>query len=249
MGMRRGVILLPPPSLPELMAARTLALFLDFDGTLVEIAETPDGIVVPDSLADGLLALRDRLEGRLAVVTGRALDNLEKHLGDVPLFRAGAHGAQRVDERGAPIGSRPSELPPRARKALHDFAKTNGLTCEDKGSGIAVHYRNREDCAEPLLALARETARGVGGKVTHGKCVVEVTSMGADKGSAVEAILQLPAFADAMPVFIGDDVTDEDGFAAAEAHGGFGIHVGSREPQGARYKLDSVAAVHHWLGL
>ena len=247
--MRGDVTLTAPPRLAELIATRKLAVFLDFDGTLVEIADAPDGIVVPDTLADSLLALRDRLEGRLAVVTGRALDNLHKHIGDIALVRAGAHGAQRVNADGSPIGEGTRELPPRAREALRAFADNHDLPCEDKGSGIAVHYRNREDCAEPLLAQARETAQAVGGKVTHGKCVVEVTSWGADKGSAVEAILQLPAFADAVPVFIGDDVTDEDGFATAEDHGGFGIHVGSREPHGARYKLDTVAAVHHWLGL
>ena len=238
-----------PPPLADLAAERPLALFLDFDGTLVDIADTPDGILVPADLPRKLLELRDRMDHRLAIVTGRALEDLEKYLGRPDIARAGGHGAERIDAAGEAVGAASDPLPDDVRVALRAFASLHDLTCEDKGGAMAVHYRNRPDIRDELLMLAQSLAERRDVRLSHGKCVIELTAAGADKGTAVTAFLQRPPFIGAQPIFVGDDVTDEDGFAAASAAGGFGVNVGERVSRGARYGLDSPDAVHHWLGL
>ena len=247
--MPAAVTLPLPPSLDELAAAEPLALFLDFDGTLVDIADAPDAIVVPPQLVAGLNQLCARLAGRLALVTGRSLVDLEGHIGPVAIPRAGAHGALREDAEGRAVGPEPLPLPKPARSKIVGFARAQSLVYEEKGSAIAVHYRGRDEARDGLLAVAEAVMAEHGLKLTHGKCVVELAVAGADKGYAVEAFMTAEPFIGAVPVFIGDDVTDEDGFAAAERAGGFGIAVGEREAHGARYALDRPAAVHQWLGI
>ncbi|TMM50293.1 trehalose-phosphatase [Qipengyuania marisflavi] len=238
-----------PPALPDLMAAGPIALFVDFDGTLVEIASGPDAIVVPDTLTARLHDLRNRMVGRLALVSGRALDDLEKHIGSCEIARAGSHGASCLMADGSRLGTEPEPLPADAIHALRDFAQSHDLTYEAKQHGGALHYRARPDLGEAALAFARQIAAQHGLVVKTGKAVAELVHPGADKAGAVRAFMAEAPFAGATPIFIGDDVTDEDGFAAAIEFSGFGIAVGDRQSEAARYRLDSVTAVHHWLDL
>ncbi len=239
----------PPPPLAELIAGGSLALFLDFDGTLVEIAPSPGDIDVPEGLADRLRSLRDRLDGRLALVSGRALDDLETHLGPCELCRAGSHGASRFLHDGSRLGEAPEGLPDDAVAELRAYAEKHDLYYETKSHGGALHFRKSPEKREATLAFARDFAEGRELCVTSGKGVAEIVRHGATKEAAVEAFMAIKLFSGATPVFIGDDVTDEDGFAGAIEFGGFGVAVGDRISDKARYRLESVTAVHNWLEL
>ncbi|MBX7495452.1 trehalose-phosphatase [Qipengyuania sp. 6B39] len=236
-----------PPSLHELLARGPVALFVDFDGTLVEIAPDPDAIRVPRTLAANIVGLRDRLGGRLAIVSGRALRDLEGHTGPLDVARAGSHGAHRVHADGAIAGSEPPALPEAVVEQLQTFAASQGLRYETKAHGGALHYRSRPECEDAVQAFANRIAGDAGLVVKRGKAVAELVHPGADKAGAVRAFMALEPFAGATPIFIGDDVTDEDGFAGAIEFGGFGVAVGERISDKARYRLDSVTAVHNWL--
>lgn len=238
-----------PPPLADLLAGGSVALFLDFDGTLVDIAPEPGDIHVPDGLADSLHRLHDKLNGRLALITGRALDDLASHLGEVTLCRAGSHGASRLLPDGSRLGNEPSALSEDCVSELRAYAETHDLFYETKSHGGALHFRAKPEKARETLDFAREVAERHELCVTSGKGVAELVRPGADKGAAVRAFMAEEPFAGAVPIFIGDDTTDEDGMAAAIEFAGFGIAVGERDSEAARYHLEDVAAVHKWLDL
>ncbi|SHN58506.1 trehalose-phosphatase [Erythrobacter sanguineus] len=237
-----------PPPLASLLEQGRVALFLDFDGTLVEIASGPDVIIVPERLAGGLQRLSDRLGGALALVTGRSIDNLHQFLGPLQLHLAGSHGGHVLAPDEAAL--REAEpLPEPVTNALAGFAASFGLLFERKAHGGALHYRARPELEDETHSFAIGLAEAHGLATKAGKCVIELVWPGADKGGAVDLLIGQPPFAGAMPVFIGDDVTDEDGFAACARLGGFGIAVGERPSTAARYSLASVKDVHFWLDL
>lgn len=241
--------LLSPPDFSELVSERHLALFLDFDGTLVEIASAPDAIAVPPDLSARLSGLAARLDGRLALVTGRSPDDLASYCPFDGIACAGSHGAVRFSAEGGLIGEEPEGLPAAAIARLREMARAPRLGLEEKTHGVALHFRAAPEQAAAARDVAEAVAREYGLTVKPGKCVIELVRPGADKGGAVRDFMQVAPFAGAMPVFIGDDLTDEDGFAACEALGGWAIVVGDRKPTAARYRLRSVAHVYEWLGL
>jgi trehalose 6-phosphate phosphatase len=238
-----------PPSLSELSVRGPVALFLDFDGTLVEIAETPGAIDVPHRLAERLCALSERLDGRLALVSGRAVANLEEHCGPLGVACAGSHGLSRFSAARERLGEEPRVLPAPVLDLLDEFAAAEGFRLETKAHGAALHYRSDPSLETRGLAFATALAGEHGLVIKRGKCVIELVPPGGDKGSAVGAFMQEQPFAGALPVFVGDDVTDEDGFAAVQELGGFGVLVGKRSPSAARYGLADPAAVQQWLEL
>ena len=236
-------LLPPPPALIE-----DAALFLDFDGTLVELAETPDAIAVPAGLAPMLERLRRRLDGRLAIVSGRSLADLERHLPLHGIAFSGSHGLelQLADGTRLPL-SVPIGLDD-VRARVEDFAAaTPGLLVEEKPAGIALHYRLAPDEGPRADAFIAALAKKRGLDVQRGAMVVELRPTGATKGDALLAFMTEPEFAGARPLFMGDDLTDEHGFAAAESLGGAGILVGPERETAARYRLDSVAEAGRWL--
>lgn len=238
----------PPPSLRELVARGPLALFLDFDGTLVEIAAEPGAIAVEPGLAEKLTTLSERLEGRLALISGRAIDNLEQHCGALAIACAGSHGAEVRNSDGTAI-SRQDALPQAAVNGARAWAEARDIMIEAKPYGIALHSRSKPKLEEDCAIYLTELAERHGLAVKRGKKVAELVQPGADKGRAVRDLMDLEPFAGAFPVFVGDDVTDEDGFAACAALGGFGIAVGERPSRVARYRLDGPAAVRNWMRL
>lgn len=236
----------PPPPLADLQRP---ALFLDFDGTLVDIAATPDDIRVPADLPARVAALAKRLEGRFALVSGRALDDIEGHLGAMAYCRAGSHGIDCRRADGSQLGAELEPLPGPVVASLLAFAEERDLRYESKAHGGALHYRAHPEAGGPARVFAERLAARHGLDVKSGKSVVELVWPGADKGGAVRAFLRERQFAGATPVFVGDDLTDEDGFAAAAAAGGFGVIVGERLDTLARYRLANVREVHRWLEL
>ncbi len=236
---------LPPPPSGLLEGA---ALFLDFDGTLVELAETPSAIRVSPRLGPRLAALRERLDGRLVIVSGRSLADLERWLPLPGIACAGSHGLElRLAD-----GSRHAVAPPdgldRARRRIESFAaNVDGMIVETKPAGIALHYRRAPEQADRVGRLMDELAAACGLALQRGKMVTELRSNGADKGDALRAFMAEPGFAGATPVFVGDDLTDEHGFAAAAGLGGAGVLVGALRATAARYRLASVEAAAAWL--
>ena len=238
---------LPPPP-PALLDAA--ALFLDFDGTLVELAETPDAIRVEPALAPLLERLRRRLEGRLAIVSGRSLSDLERHVPASGIAFSGSHGLELRLAHGTALPlSVPIGLDHILEQATAFAARHHGMIVEEKPAGIALHYRLAPAAAREAAAFMERMARDNGLTVQHGNMVAELRPEGATKGDALRAFMTEPDFAGARPVFVGDDLTDEHGFAAAAELGGAGILAGPMRETAARYRLASVAEVAAWLRL
>jgi trehalose 6-phosphate phosphatase len=234
-------------TLPRPMAERS-ALFLDFDGTLADLAQRPDAVLIPPALVLLLHGLHQRLDGALALVTGRAREDLEPMLASPwPWPAAFEHGAVRLSVHGGLTAARPDGLT-RAIDAAEDLvARHSGLVLERKQTSMALHYR-----LAPALAvlcedtLARAIADDPGLQQLRGKAVVEVKSSRVGKGIAIEAFMQEAPFAGRVPVFAGDDVTDEAGFDVVQRLGGVGIKVGDG-PSLARHRCPSPEALRAWL--
>ncbi|MGB3723988.1 MAG: trehalose-phosphatase [Pacificimonas sp.] len=240
--------MLPPP--PGLTTLSSTALFLDFDGTLVDIADGPDKIEVGNGLGASLCALAAQIGGRLALISGRALADLEHHLGALNIAMGGSHGGELRRADGGNIGTGVVRLPDNVRDSLKGFAEENsGLLYEEKTLGAALHYRGAPERETGVLAITETLAKRHGLTLKQGKMVAELMPSGYDKGSAVRTFMSEDPFTGAWPVFVGDDVTDEDGFSAARELGGFGVLVGDPRPTAAIYRLASPAAVHDWLNL
>jgi trehalose 6-phosphate phosphatase len=225
------------------------ALFLDFDGTLVEIAANPDAVRVAPDLPELLAALSGRLGGALAVVSGRSLAELTPLLAPFDGAMVGQHGGE-IRHRDGTISRRPPDTAVReARAALARVAdRHREVVIEDKGNSLALHYRAGPHLAEECRSAAREAVAAGGGRLRaiDGNRVIELLPRAIHKGEAIAALAGEPPFRGRVPVFVGDDATDEDGFAAVEALGGSGVKVG-QGASAAQCRLATVADVLAWL--
>ncbi|HZL01168.1 MAG TPA: trehalose-phosphatase [Caulobacteraceae bacterium] len=244
--------LAPPPDQaladPPPLDPRHAALFADLDGTLAPIEATPDE-VGPDRTRRRLLdALSSVLSGRLAVISGRGLADIDRVLeGRVPAVAA-VHGLVRRTTGGRLLAPPADPRIREATAALRAFARSDpGLLVEDKSVAVALHFRAAPQAAEDCRALAVRLAEARGLVLQEGAMVVELRLPGPDKGAAVRAFMAEAPFAGATPVFLGDDLTDEAGFAEAGRLGGYGVVVGARRPTRATYALAGVAAARRWL--
>jgi trehalose 6-phosphate phosphatase len=228
---------------------RNQALFLDFDGTLVEIAAAPDLVEVAPELSKLLCALFDRLDGALALVSGRPLDELDRLLVPFTGAIAGQHGLERRRSDGQVLGCAVPPALVRIRPVLAGFAERHtGVRFEDKGCSLALHYRQAPSLGAACSGLVRRAALASSGalKAVDGKMVIELLAQPSGKGRAIAAFLEEPPFRGRMPVFVGDDSGDEDGFAVVDRLGGCTVHVGSGATA-ARHRLVDVAGVLAWL--
>jgi trehalose 6-phosphate phosphatase len=228
-----------------------LALFLDVDGTLLEIAATPDRVRVPASLRNTLQITFERAEGAFALLSGRSLDDLDELFSPCLFPAAGKHGLEIRLQSGKVI--RPDIDPSmldRARRWLQMLQKDHrGLLLEDKGVALAMHYRLAPRMAREVEVVMNEMAAELGEAfiVRPGKCVYELMPRGFDERSAIQMLMQEREFAGRTPVFVGDDPTDEVGFQAVNEMGGHSIRVGNLEVTAARYRFSSVSTVVAWL--
>ncbi|QRM48663.1 trehalose-phosphatase [Rhizobium sp. BG6] len=230
-----------------LLSPEDYALFLDIDGTLLDLAATPDDITVPAALPAQLHAWSQRLDGALALVTGRALTYADKLFTPHRFPIAGLHGTELRNADGAVTRSETSPAFDRFKLELQQAAEAlDGVLIEDKGAAVAAHYRLApERQAEVERLMDRATAVvGPGWALQRGKMVIELRPASADKGMAIETFLSKPPFAGRRPVAIGDDVTDEAMFAAVNRLGGHAIRIGSPSPTtAASLSLPSAAAL------
>jgi trehalose 6-phosphate phosphatase len=239
----RGLAQLPPPDAES-------AYFFDVDGTLAEIAATPSAARVEQDLLDRLDALSRLTRGAVALVSGRSIVDLDRLIGDRRFPVAGQHGAERRTLVGGIIRHPVAEDRMQwLRQRVQDrIARHAGILVEDKGSAIALHYRQ----APSMAAFAHREARrlaaefGAGIAVLQGKSVVELLASGQDKGRAVLDFLHETPFRGRRPVFVGDDVSDEPGFFVVNARRGLSIKVGPGPTQ-AHWRLAGVAEVSAWL--
>lgn len=239
------------PAAPTLNATEPIAVFLDFDGTLVNIAERPDLVHVPATLLTTIQAVHDCLDGALAVISGRSIADLDALLAPLQLPMAGVHGIEHRDQAGQTHSEKSSSIPEAVRRRIVELAKVDpGLVLEDKGSSLALHYR-QSPARESLIRTELRTIYEDLDQdfiLQDGKMVLEIRPNGANKGTAVEKFLANPPFAGRRPVFIGDDVTDEDAFRMVNQMNGYSVKVGAKDPaSAARYELKDVDAVRAWL--
>lgn len=233
----------PYPPLPSLEAA----VFLDFDGTLVDLACTPCSVVLPRELVSMLHALQILLDGAVAIVTGREVAVIDRYIEPLSLPCAGTHGAQRRNGKGVYITSPVREL----TKFIHagmQLAQANpAIFVEPKNHSIALHYRTDPTletlCLQTMQQLLFDSPDWV---LVRGKYVVELLPRGVSKGAAINAFMEELPFKGRIPFFAGDDLSDEDGFVAIQELQGIAIKVGAGTSIAA-YRIDSVRDFHRWL--
>jgi len=239
---------LPPPPKPD--RGHPWALFLDVDGTLLDFVDDPAAVRVPPALALSLDILHERLNGALALISGRSIADLDRLFGRSSWAAAGLHGFERRSSQGPieRLQANPSQVEELRRNTAALAMQLPGIRVEDKGVAVALHYREAPEQGDALKLAAHALAEELSGyELQPGNHVVEFKPRGMDKGMAVTALLQTPPFEGRLPVYIGDDLTDEHGFVAANAHGGLSVRVGNREPSQATSTLADVASVHAWL--
>lgn len=227
----------------------TTAVFLDFDGTLTEIVERPDGVSVAPSLLANLTRLQEILDGALAIITGREISAIDRFFDPHMFVVSGVHGYEtrtgnaalhRLPMDATALAALTERLRPIQRQ--HD-----GLILEEKAASVALHYRLRPDLADLCREAVANALEAPGSlRVLNGKAVIEIKAHGGNKGTAIEYLSRTPPFTNRMPVFIGDDITDEAAFTFVNASDGISIKVGSG-PTAAPYTLDDPAAVRAWL--
>jgi trehalose 6-phosphate phosphatase len=223
------------------------ALFLDVDGTLLEIAETPQAVHVAEDLKQLLSDLGTRLGGALALVTGRTIADLDTLFAPFQFVASGVHGSEYRDATGRttrPLTGRVAmDL---VRQQLAVFAAANtGLLLEDKGHALALHFRQALQL-EPIVRAQMSAALGTLGPefaLQEGKCVLEIRHAGYTKGIAIARFLEQAPFRGRTPIFFGDDTTDEPGFAIVNAQGGVSVRVGQPGDTLARFNLSRVTDV------
>jgi len=234
-------------ALPDVDFAEN-ALLLDVDGTLLDIASEPDAVKSAPSLTAHLDRLARRTDGAIAFVSGRMLENLDHIFAPLRLTTIACHGATFRDPSGKVLRSQP--LPSVLKERLIAIARIHpGITVEDKDYSLAFHYRRVPQAEGPLLDAVHERIdelREAGLNILTGKCVVEIKPRGINKGSALRRLMNFRPFAGRIPIFAGDDRTDEDVFDILPQFGGTGVSVG-RRMAGADFMVDQPRDIRHWL--
>jgi trehalose 6-phosphate phosphatase len=236
-------------SLPYPIEAEHLAFFFDFDGTLADIAERPEDVEVTDATRKALNALRQSMQGAVAIITGRDIAAIDRFLKPVQLPIAGVHGLTRRDATGT---MHHPEYDGDALKSIQSklerfVADEDGLLLEPKEGALALHYRLRPELEGVCLEAMEQAVNGTPSiTVRRGKMVIEALGHAGNKGEAIESFLTERPFAGRVPVFVGDDLTDEDGFASVNRLHGISIKVGQGDTL-AHYRVQDREELLSWL--
>jgi len=238
------------PPVPAVPFSPSWAFFLDLDGTLFDIRPTPQAVQREPAEVQLVARLAEATGGAVALISGRAIASIDALFAPLKLPAAGQHGAERRDARGRVrrVNLSKGKLQ-KAAEAIAAFAASHeGLLFENKGQSLALHYRLAPHLADAAHAAVRRAAAALDGavEVQGGKMVAEIRPSGYDKGGAIEQFMGEPPFAGRVPLFIGDDLTDEHGFRVVNAMGGYSVKVGGG-PTAARWRMDAPAAVLAWL--
>jgi trehalose 6-phosphate phosphatase len=238
----------PTDRAPPVLDLAGTALFLDLDGTLAPIVARPQDVGPEPRRTAILEELVRRMDGRVAILSGRTLAEIDHILDGAVRPAAAVHGLDRREPDGTHSPPEPHPDLPAVAEAFHDLAAAApGLLVEAKGLSVALHYRQAPDQAPAALTLAKDWAARTGLKMQPGHMVVELRTPGPDKGDSLAAFMGTAPFQGAIPVFVGDDLTDEPAFAAARRLGGTGVLVGPARNSAATHRLEHVNAVLDWL--
>ncbi|CAN5187146.1 trehalose-phosphatase [soil metagenome] len=224
------------------------ALFLDLDGTLAAIQPRPQD-VGPDTQRSALLKrAHAALSGRLAILSGRTLSEIDRIVEGVAPCAAGVHGLQRRAASGAVNEAQPHPALDGVVNMFEALARAQtGLLVEPKALSVAFHYRGAPNAKEAVVELAERLAASTGLAVQEGDMVIELKTPGGDKGEALAAFMAERPFQGSVPCFGGDDLTDEAGFAAVAAHGGAGVLVGPARDTKALWRFSDPVEVLAWI--
>jgi len=234
-----------PGDLARIAPLSSCAYFLDVDGTLLDIMPRPEDVVADETLRTLLVGLAGAAGGALGLVSGRAIEDIDRIFAPHIFPAAGLHGAEiRFPDRSR-SGSPNDGAMDCVRPPVADFVAAHpGLRLEDKGAALAVHFRQTPELAGDVLEFLKSLAQINGLAVQEGKMVAELKQARHDKGKGIAALLANPPFLGRKPVFIGDDLTDESGFSFVNAHGGVSVRVGFAEAAtNAHYRLTDPAGV------
>jgi trehalose 6-phosphate phosphatase len=227
-----------------------VAILLDVDGTIVDMAATPQSVVVQPSLLRTLSTLHARTEGALALVSGRLVENLDQLFAPLSLPCVGGHGVESRSAATAPLRRRAVELSPTLKNQVVEAAAVDPrIIIEDKGSSLAVHFRlapDREQLINTKIGAIVERANTETIEMLCGNAVIEIKPRAFNKGTAVRELMRIPPFAGRTPLFVGDDVTDESVFAILPELGGYGYSVG-RDVPGVSGVFRAPQDVRDWL--
>lgn len=238
------------PAPPDNLEPSNLALFLDVDGTLLDIEDHPADVYADQTLVGLLGRLSKGLDGALSLISGRAVADIDRIFAPARFAAAGGHGAELRVHPDDPVSSAKWSLPSSILERMREFAANSpGLLLEEKRGGISLHYRRapglEEQCTAFVQSLLPEIEQDF--RLIAGKMVFEFAPKEHHKGAAISEMMQRDPFTRRRAVFVGDDVTDEDGFRAVNGLGGITIRVGGSRGSEAEYSLPDVAAVHRWL--
>ncbi|MBS0334309.1 MAG: trehalose-phosphatase [Proteobacteria bacterium] len=230
------------------LRADRVALFLDLDGSIVPFGRRPERVRA--SLACRIVLKRavETLRGRVAIVSGRTIASVDKVLSRAVDCVAGVHGLQRRDPMGSVFLTPPHARVEDAAAVLEALARAHaGLLVERKGPSVAIHFRGAPQAQAAVCETVERLAAASGLETQYGHLVAELRTPGPDKGAAIRRFMLEPPFRGAVPLFLGDDLTDEAGFAEAASQGGAGILVGPARKSAAVARLDSPAAALGWI--
>ena len=232
------------------LVGRDWALFLDVDGTLLDYVPRPDMAQVSPALKETLAALQTALDGAVSVVSGRAIADVKRLFAPLQLAVAGQHGAEAWLDSSRHLDATPSRQLKTILAPVCAYARQiPAIYVEDKGASVAFHYRGAEEERANLYSMLQDAVARSDGtyNLLQAHLAFDVRPRGANKGRAVEWFMAAPPFAGRVPVFAGDDNTDEDGFAAALARHGHAIKVGDRVPSIAPWNFPTPDVLRGWL--
>jgi len=233
---------------PDPLSDQGASLLLDLDGTIAPIMPRPHDVVPSPARTALMRALRERFGGRLAIVSGRTIAEVDRVLQGAVVAVAGVHGLERRTADGRLERAHPDPALDIVRAELPKLlARFPDLITEDKGLSVTIHFRSAPEAASTVNAFARDIVDRTDLVLQPGDTVAELRGPGAGKGAAIRAFMHEAPFVGARPIYLGDDQTDEDGFAAVGALGGVGVLVGPPRPTAATRRLANVDAVMDWL--
>jgi trehalose 6-phosphate phosphatase len=237
------------PTLRNALAGH--ALYLDIDGTILDLASSPDAVEVPVWMVPLLQRLSAKLDGAVAFVSGRTIAAIDHLFRPLTFPAVGVHGGEVRTADGEIVIDRQLTAELQAAEPLlqQAIAKIHGVQLENKRSVIALHYRSVPERGREVLKVAELVASGLGGQfsVLMGKCVVEIRPRHLTKGSAIRQLMERAPFRDRIPIFAGDDTTDEDAFEVVNGLGGISLRIGDEIPTAAKFRLATPDQLRGWL--
>ena len=239
----------PRPALRNPLAGH--ALYLDIDGTILDLAPSPEAVEVPVWMVPLLQQLSGKLDGAVAFVSGRTIAAIDHLFRPLTFPAVGVHGGEARTADGEIVIDRQLSDQLQAAEPLlqQAIARIRGVQLENKRSVIALHYRSVPERGREVLKIAELVASGLGSEfgVLMGKCVVEIRPRHLTKGSAIRRLMERAPFRDRIPIFAGDDTTDEDAFEVVNGLGGISLRVGEEIPTAAKFRLATPDQLRGWL--